>query len=71
MKHCPDLEFASVFKHKQIHKWSIKEVQERVDEYQREQVSSVKVHMPKTHAATLNCHESHIESCATSDMEAS
>ena len=71
VKHCPDLEFASVFKHKQIHEWSTKEVQERVDEYQREQVSSVKVHVPKTHAAARICHETHTEPCNTSDMETS
>ena len=71
VKHCPDLEFASVFKHKQIHEWSTKEVQERIYEYQREQVSSVKVHVPKTHAAALICHESHMESRDTSDMETS
>ncbi|KAJ8009201.1 hypothetical protein DPEC_G00086440 [Dallia pectoralis] len=71
VKHCPDLELASVFKYKQIHEWTTKEIQERVDEYQREQVSSTKVHVPETHAATLGCHETHTESRNTSIMEAS
>ncbi|XP_041939064.1 uncharacterized protein LOC121700261 [Alosa sapidissima] len=59
VKHCPDLEFASVFKHKQIHEWTTKEVQERVDEYQREQVSSVKVHVPKTNTHRVPQHFRH------------
>ena len=61
VKHCPDPEFASVFKYKQIqiHKWTPKEIQMRVDEYQR--VSSVKMYAPKTHAAALICHEAHTE----------
>ena len=71
VKHCPDLELASVFKYKQIHEWTTKEVQERVDEYQREQMSSAKVHVPKAHAAALICHETHTESRNASDMEAS
>ncbi|KAJ8016184.1 hypothetical protein DPEC_G00004560 [Dallia pectoralis] len=71
VKHCPDLELASVFKYKQIHEWTTKEIQERVDEYQREQVSSTKVHVPETHVATLGCHETHTESRNTSIMEAS
>ncbi|KAK0149126.1 hypothetical protein N1851_010353 [Merluccius polli] len=46
VKHCPDPEFASVFKYKQIHKWTPKEIQMRVDEYQREQSIRAKGHIP-------------------------
>lgn len=61
VKHCPDSEFASVFKCKQIHEWTPAEIQERVDEYQRERVSSVKVNVPKTNVPPLTCHEVHTE----------
>lgn len=37
------------------------EIQERIDEYQREQVSSVKVNMPKTHTTALHCHDARME----------
>ena len=59
VKHCPDPEFASVFKYKQIHEWTPKEIQMRVDEYQRERVFSARTYLPKTHAAALVCHEAH------------
>src|SRR4029434_7673487 len=36
VKHSPDPELASVFKYKQIHEWTSKEIQQRIDEYHRE-----------------------------------
>lgn len=69
VKHCPDPELASVFKYKQIHEWTSKEIQERIDEYQRERVSSVK--MPRTHAAALFCNDAQIEPHNTCSIEAS
>lgn len=47
VKHCPDAELASVFKYKQIHEWTSKDIQERLDEHQRERVSSIKTLAPK------------------------
>ena len=60
VKHCPDAELASVFKYKQIHEWTSKDIQERLDEHQRERVSSVKALTPKQYAAPLRCYETHI-----------
>lgn len=71
VKHCPDPELASVFKYKQIHEWTTTEIQERIAEYQRERVSSVKVHMPKTHAAALFCSEACTEPHNTCTVETS
>lgn len=61
VKHCPDSEFASVFKCKQIHEWSTAEIQKRIDEFQRERVSSVKVNVPRTNVSPLTCYELHTE----------
>ncbi|KAL7839962.1 hypothetical protein SRHO_G00266200 [Serrasalmus rhombeus] len=36
IKHCPDPELAYMFKCKPIHEWNAKQIQERIDEYQRE-----------------------------------
>ncbi|CAL9706643.1 unnamed protein product [Knipowitschia caucasica] len=36
VKHCPDPELSSTFKWKPIHEWSSKDVQLRIDDYQRE-----------------------------------
>lgn len=71
VKHCPDPELASVFKYKQIHEWTSKEIQGRIDEYQRERVSSVRVHMPKSHAAALFCNEPRTETHNPCNMEMS
>ena len=68
VKHCPDPELASVFKYKQIHEWTLKEIQARIDEHQREWVSSVKAHMTKTHAAALYCNETRTDPHSTCDM---
>lgn len=70
VKHCPDPELASVFKYKQIHEWTLKEIQERIDEHQQERVS-VKVHMPKTHAAALFCNEARTEPHITCNIDTS
>lgn len=36
VKHCPDSDLASTFKWKPIHEWTTKDVQSRIDDYQRE-----------------------------------
>lgn len=36
VKHCPDTELAYAFKSKPIHEWTAKQIQERIDEFQRE-----------------------------------
>lgn len=41
VKYCPDPVLSALFKHKPIGEWSAKEVQGRLDEYQREQRSSL------------------------------
>lgn len=61
VKHCPDLTLASVFKYKQIHEWTSKEIQERIDEHQRERVSSFKANVPKTQKAAFFCNDAHAE----------
>lgn len=61
VKHCPDTELASVFKYKQIHEWSSKDIQERLDEHQRERVSNVKALTSKQYAAPLLCYDTHVE----------
>lgn len=69
VKHCPDSEFASVFKYKQIHEWTTMEIQERIDEYQRERVSSMKAGVSKTHATALICHKAHTETRNACDTD--
>ena len=59
VKHCPDPGLASVFKYKRIHEWTTKEIQERIDEYRREQVSSTR---EKEHGAALFSNEARTES---------
>lgn len=41
VKYCPDPVLSGLFKHKPISEWTAKEVQGRLDEYQREQRSSL------------------------------
>ncbi|KAL0181858.1 hypothetical protein M9458_021233, partial [Cirrhinus mrigala] len=41
VKYCPDPVLSGLFKHKPISEWTAKEVQGRLDEYQREQHSSL------------------------------
>lgn len=36
VKHCPDSELSSIFKCKPIHEWSARDIQLRIDDYQRE-----------------------------------
>lgn len=36
VKHCPDSDLSSTFKWKPIHQWTTKDVQSRIDDYQRE-----------------------------------
>ena len=36
VKHCPDPELSSIFKCKPIHEWSARDIQLRIDDYQRE-----------------------------------
>lgn len=63
VKHCPGTGLASVFKYRQMQEWTSKEIQSRIDEYQREQMSSATAHnLPRTHAAALFCNEAHTES---------
>ena len=71
VKHCPDPELASVFKYKQIHEWTSKEIQQRIDEYHRERVSAVKVCTTQTRAAALLCQEMHTEPYSVGNMETS
>lgn len=71
VKHCPDPELACVFKYKRIQEWTSKEIQERIDEYQRERMSSVTIHMPKNHGAALFCNEVHTEPHNACNVETS
>lgn len=51
IRNCPDSDLACVFKCKPISKWSLTEVQEAIDEHQREhQVKKPPVNMPKASA---------------------
>lgn len=51
IRNCPDPDLSCVFKCKPIGKWSLTEVQEAIDEHQREnQVKKPAVHVPKAHA---------------------
>ncbi|XP_054602953.1 uncharacterized protein [Nothobranchius furzeri] len=68
VKHCPDTELASVFKYKQIHEWTPKDIQERLDEHQRERLSSIKTPMHKPSAAQLLCFETHVEPRVSSNV---
>lgn len=61
VKHCPDTDLASVFKYKQIHEWTSKDIQERLDEHQRERVSSVKAAASKPYATALFCCEAQVK----------
>ena len=36
VKHCPDPDLASIFKCKPVHEWSARDIQGRIDDYQRE-----------------------------------
>ena len=69
VKHCPDPGLASVFKYKQIHGWTSKEIQQRIDEYHRERVSSVNVCTTQTRAVALLGQEMHTEPHDVGNME--
>ncbi|XP_063055553.1 uncharacterized protein LOC134449508 [Engraulis encrasicolus] len=56
VKHCSDPELSSIFKCKPIQEWNTKDIQLRIDDYQREQRSSGKIRSDaqvKSHTATL------------------
>lgn len=62
VRYCPDSDLAFAFKSKPIYEWTTKEIQGRIDEYQREQRSSKKVVTPqqhKSHNAVLLNNETH------------
>ena len=56
VKHCSDPELSSIFKCKPIQEWNTKDIQLRIDDYQREQRPSTKIRgdvQTKSHTATL------------------
>ena len=54
VKHCPNPELSSIFKSKPIHEWSARDIQLRIDDYQRELRASCRARGElKSHTATL------------------
>ncbi|KAL4008635.1 hypothetical protein ACER0C_002487 [Sarotherodon galilaeus] len=51
VKHCPDPELSYVFKCKPVHEWTARDVQQRIDDYQRE----VRANGRASGAAQLKC----------------
>lgn len=52
IKHCPDTGLATVFKCKPIHEWRAKDIQSRIDDYQREYMGRAGLHV-KSHTSGL------------------
>lgn len=61
IKHCPDPDLASVFRCKPIYEWGAKDIQNRIDDYQREYMGRAGAYMKSHISAVLN------ENCTASD----
>ena len=54
VKHCPDPELSSIFKCKPVHEWSARDIQLRIDDYQRELRASSRAYRDvKSHTTTV------------------
>lgn len=54
IKHCPDPGLTSVFKCKPIHEWRAKDIQSRIDDYQREYMGRAGAYVKSHTSAVLN-----------------
>ncbi len=61
IKHCPDPGLASVFRCKPIYEWGAKDIQNRIDDYQREYMGRAGAYVKSHTSAVLN------ENCTASD----
>ena len=58
VKHCPDQELSSILKCKPMHEWTARDVQKRIDDYQRE----VRASGRSSGAVQMKCHAAAITS---------